>query len=243
MTSIFSIIAIVLLVVITITIISSCKNKGKKNRIVSMQNSPVTSFSSISIEGTFPVELSQSGENEWVKVEADDKLQELILVHNDGDQLIIEMKEDVSLSKTKKVKVYINFKNIHELNFNSVGNLNNSGILKLDSLELNSESVGKLDLNLEGKFLRANLKSVGVTNLSGIVDEVRINNKSIGALHAYGLKAKNLMIHNTSVGIAEVYADSTFHIRSSAIGNLYYKGPGAIKELNSEGIGKVEQRN
>lgn len=243
MKSIISTIATTMLIIMVAVTVSSCNNKGKKSKPVTMQTRPVSTFSKISIEGIFPVELSQSGEAEWVKVEADDKLQDLILVHTDGDQLTIEMKEEISLNKTRKAKVYINLKNISELNFNSVGNLNNTGILKLDSLELNSESVGKLDLNLEGKFLRANLKSVGVTNLSGIVDEVRINNKSIGALHAYGLKVKNLMIHNTSVGVAEVYADSTFHIRSSAIGNLYYKGPGIVKELNSEGVGKVEQKN
>jgi hypothetical protein len=173
-------------------------------------------------------------------VEADENLQELITIENDGDELVIGSDDNISIRRSKKLMVYVNIKKISELRNTSVGSITSSGALKFDSLEIKSESVGKLELQLEGKFMRANLNSVGLTKLSGKVDEVRINNKSVGALQAYELITNTLMIHNTAVGIAEVYADKEFYIRSSSIGNLYYKGPGALKELSSEGIGKVK---
>jgi hypothetical protein len=153
------------------------------------------------------------------------------------------MDKDVTINKSEKMKVYVNIKNLTELDFKSVGALTTSGQLKLDSLELSSESVGKLTLDVEAKYLRTNLNSVGATTLRGKVGEVRINNKSVGTLSAYDLKAGTLMIHNTAIGTAEVYADSAFYIRSSAIGTLSYKGPGVVKELSSEGIGKVSKVN
>jgi hypothetical protein len=220
---------------------SSCNTWVKKgNGKVVMQNRTVSSFSKIAIEGVFPVELSQDGGAEFVKVETDENLQDQIIVSNDGDRLMVTMKEEPSI-RAKKMKVYINIKKLSELDFKSVGALTTANQLKLDALEVNSESVGKLNMDIDADFLRANLNSVGSTTLSGKVREARINNKSIGSLSAYDLKAGTLMIHNTAVGTVEIYADSAFYIRSSALGTLYYKGPGVVKELSSEGIGKVKK--
>jgi hypothetical protein len=241
----FLITILIIAVISGIVAVSACNgcNSKRGNGQVIKQDRSVTSFSKISIEGIFPVVLSQNGGPEFVKVEADENLQEYILVRNDGDELIVETEDNVSIRKSKRLKVFINLKNISELNYKSVGSLITHGKLKLDSLEINSESVGKVDLDIDARFLRANLNSVGVTNLQGKVTEARINNKSVGALNAYDLKTQTMMLHNTSVGTAEIYADSAFFIRSSALGNVYYKGNGEVKELKSEGIGRVQKAN
>ena len=224
--------------------LSSChKFKKRGNGHITTEERAVTPFTKISIDGLFPVELSQDGGAELVKVEADQNLQSMISVKVEGNELIIKTSTDSSISNPSKMKVYINIRKINELNFNAVGSMITKGVIKLDSLNVNSESVGKLSLNLDADFLRANLNSVGSTVLAGKVREVRINNKSVGALSAFDLKAGTMMIHNTSIGLTEVYADSAFYIRSSSVGVLYYKGPGQIKELKSEGIGRVQKKD
>lgn len=235
-------IIILLLPFAAISLFSSCEGCGHRgNGHITKENRPVSTFDKISIEGIFPVELSQTGEPESVKVETDENLQQYIVVKNEGDKLLVKTKDKVSIPGSSKLKVYINIKNLRQLDFSSVGSLSTTNTLKLDSLDLVSESVGKLNLDIQADFLRANLNSVGSTTLQGKVREVRINNKSVGTLSAYDLKADTLMIHNTAVGTAEIYADKAFYIRSSAIGTLYYKGPGEVKELSSEGIGKVKK--
>jgi len=215
---------------------------GKKgNGHVLAEDRKVQPFTKLSIEGVFPIEVQQDGGTEWVKVETDENLQEYITVTNHGTELKVEMKDKPAIRKSTKMKVYVNVKDLKALNFNSVGELTTKGTLKLDGIEINTESVGKMNLGIDANFMRANLNAVGSTTLSGNVHEARINNKSVGALKAFGLKAQILMIHNTAIGIAEVYADSAFYIRSSAIGNLEYKGPGVVKELTSEGVGKVHK--
>ncbi len=236
------IIGLIILSLAGLFLLNSCEGFGRiGNGNVVTQNRTVSSFDKISIEGVFPVELSQDGNAEFVKVEADENLQDYITVTNEGDKLVVKMKEEASIHKSKKMKVYINIKKLSELNFKSVGSLKTVNQLKLDTLELNSESIGKLELDIDATFLRANLSSVSSSVLKGKVTEVRINNKSVGTLSAYDLKSGTMKIHNTAIGTAEVYADSAFYIRSSAIGTLYYKGPGVVKELSSEGIGKVKK--
>src|SRR6266516_5348552 len=55
----------------------------------------VQPFDELSLSGVFSVLLSQ-GSKEQVKIEADDNLQELFEVKNEGSKLIISMKKDVN---------------------------------------------------------------------------------------------------------------------------------------------------
>ena len=228
----------------TVLLLSSCHSFGKRgNGHVITDPRIVAPFTKVTIDGIFPVEITQNGGDESVKVETDENLQKSVVVKTDGDELIVTSDKDASIGKSTKMKVYINVKKISELNFKSVGSLTTTDMLKLDSLNISSESVGKLNMKLDAKYLHANLESVGSTNLSGNVYEARINNKSVGGLSAFDLKTKIMMIHNTSIGVTEVYADSAFYIRSSSVGALYYKGPGDVKELKSEGVGRVQKKD
>jgi Putative auto-transporter adhesin, head GIN domain len=236
---------IILLTVSTagIIMLSSCRSHWKPgNGKVTTEDRNVGAFNTVTIEGLFPVEITQAGDKEYVKVQTDQNLQSQISVKTEGNELIIKTENDETVGKSTKTKVFINVKDLKELDFKSVGSLSTNGIIKLDSLNLNSESVGKLKFDMDANYLHANLSSVGSTTLSGKVKEARINNKSVGSLSAFDLKAATMMIHNTALGITEVYADSAFYIRSSAVGALYYKGPGQLKELKSEGIGVVQKK-
>lgn len=222
-------------------LLTSCKSKKKMHEPVTTEERPVQPFTSIEVDGVFPVEISQNGGDGLVKVEATQTMQNRIMVNSNNGKLVITMEEGTDITDHNKPKVYINIKKINSLNFRSVGSLVTTGQLKLDSLYINSESVGKLNLDIEADFIRTNLNSVGATVLKGKVREARINNKSVGTLSAYELKAGTLMIHNPAIGSAEVYADSAFYIRSSAVGTLYYKGPGVVKEMDATGLGKVKK--
>jgi hypothetical protein len=229
---------------IALIALPSCHHFGiKGNGHVTTEDRTVSPFTKITVEGVFPVELSQTGGPESVKVETDENLQSTVVVKTDGDELIIKSAKEESISRSTKMKVYINIKKVSDIDFKSVGALTSTNTLKLDSVNLRSESVGKLNLAIDAQYLHADLESVGSTELSGNVYEARINNKSVGALSAFDLKTKVMMIHSTSVGVTEVYADSAFYIRSAAIGALFYKGGGDVKELKSEGIGRVQKKD
>ena len=53
---------------------------------------PVQAFDELKANGVYELQLSQ-GNKESVKIEADENLQELFDVHNEGSKLIIDMKK------------------------------------------------------------------------------------------------------------------------------------------------------
>src|SRR3954471_5806291 len=77
---------------------------------------PVSSFESLKASGVYELKLSQ-GNKETVKIEADENLQQYFNVHNDGNKLVIEMEKlkNKNLNVKTKMKVYVTFKNLKEL--------------------------------------------------------------------------------------------------------------------------------
>ena len=110
--------------------------------------------------------LSQ-GSKEEVKIEADDNLQALFEVKNEGSKLIISMKKDVNLNSKKgsKMKVYITFKKLKSMDLKTVGNVSSEENLSFDDLEINNKSVGSVDLKLTAQSVNIENKSVGDVKL------------------------------------------------------------------------------
>ncbi len=200
----------------------------------------VGSFDRITIGGIFQVYLSQ-GDQEQVKVVADENLHPVILTDNKGSHLRISMPNGVEIKKSKKLEVYVTLNNIDKLDISSVGNVATSSALQLENLDLSISSVGKTALALNCNQLDIQADMVGNVMLEGKANEVIIRNSGVGSLQAFDLEAKKLSIDNKGVGGAELYATDEISIHSRGVGQVKYKGEAVVKELEVSGIGKVKK--
>lgn len=191
----------------------------------------VQAFDEISISGVFSVLLTQ-GNQESVKIEADDNLQDLFEVKNDGSKLVISMKKDVNFNSKKKMKVYISFKNLKNMDLRTVGNISSDANLNFDDLKIQNKSVGSMDLKLTTQTLDIQNKSVGDVRLSGKANTVTIKNTGVGSIAASGFIVQSMDIENTGVGSAEVNAEKELKVRDSFLGKVVNKGSGTVKRIN-----------
>lgn len=226
---------------LTVTL-SSCDNSSQqqeKNPVTSDKRTP-GNFTHLHISSVCPVKLHN-----------DSACAVVVKAHeNDLKEIVTEVKNDtlfithhnISAGKNDEVpSIHIYVKGLRSLSYRGVSSLVFTDTIATDSLQLQTETVGKVKVKVKADFMRANFKNVGTTTLTGHVREARINNKSVGELEADALKAAILMIHNTSIGKATVYADSLFYIRSEAVGALHYRGPGRVAELKTTGLGEVKK--
>ena len=99
-----------LLSAITVTNLAAQeKDKDKEKTIegsgnVVTKNVAVQSFNELDVSGVFHLILIQ-GSKEAVKIEADDNLQDLFEVKNEGSKLIVGMKKDSHFNSKKKMNV------------------------------------------------------------------------------------------------------------------------------------------
>ena len=194
----------------------------------------VKPFDELSIGGVFNVFISQ-GSKEQLKIEADDNLQELFEVKNEGSKLIISMKKDVnfhSKGDKNKMKVYITFRNLKTMELKTVGNITSEENLNFDNLKIKNGSVGSVNLKLTAKTLDIENNSVGNFTLTGKADKAIIKHHGVGSFKASNLLVQTMDIDASGVGSAEVNAEKELKVKDSFLGKVSNKGSATVKRTN-----------
>lgn len=193
----------------------------------------VSSFTSLQASGVYELKLSQ-GNKESVKIEADENLQEYFNVRNEGNKLVIDMEKlkNKNLKNSTKMKVYVTFKNLKELELKTVGNVSSEEQLSFDDLDLTTKNVGNVDLNLSAKKLNLDSKSVGNVKLSGKATEAVVKNKGVGSFEASNFVVQTMNIENDGIGSAEVNAEKDLKVKDSFMGKVKNKGGATVRKMN-----------
>jgi hypothetical protein len=216
------------------------QKKVRGNGDVTTEVYDVKAFSELELSGVLNVFIGQ-GDKESVTVETDDNLHEYVIIENRGNTLIVDTQKRISIKRKKKMNVYVTVREIDRLKISGVGNVETSETIRLKDLDLRVKSVGNVDLDLEADKLYARLSSVGNVSLSGEIGKADIDNTGVGKLAAYDLHNEVLKLKASGVGKTEVYASKELAIKSTGVGNVYYKGDAVITDLNVRGVGKVKK--
>lgn len=220
--------------------ISAQHNRVRGNGDVTTEVHDVKAFSELELSGVLNVYIEQ-GNKESVTVETDENLHEYVIIENRGNTLIVDTQKRISIKRKRKMNVYVTVRDIDRLKISGVGNVETSETLHLKNLDLIIKSVGNVTLELEADNLDARLSSVGNVSLSGKIGKANIENKGVGRLAAYDLQNEVLKLKAAGVGKTEVYASKELAIKSTGVGNVYYKGDAVITDLNIRGVGKVKK--
>ncbi len=214
--------------------------KVKGSGTVTTEKREVSPFDRIEIDGVFKVFLSQ-GDNESAEVEIDDNLQQYVVLKNEGRKLVLEIKDDINFSKTTKNNVYITVKNINELDIEGVCTVETQTPLKCAdfSLEVNGVTNGNFEIYCDK--LNADLDGVGNIKLRGEATELTVKKDGVGSFNSENMKAVKVNIRNSGVGSASVYASEELSMKNSGVGSITYSGDAVIKDLDSDGIGKIKK--
>jgi hypothetical protein len=192
---------------------------------------PVQSFSELKASGVYELKLSQ-GNKESVKIEADENLQELFQVKNEGKKLVIDTKKmkNINLKSKNKMRVYITFTKLTDLELSTVGNVKSDGSLAFDDLDLDTKSVGNVDLQLTANKLNVTNAGVGNVTLSGKAQNTIMKNSGVGSVHAGEFVVQTMNIDNSGVGSAEVNAEKELKVKDSFLGKVKNKGNATMKK-------------
>lgn len=205
------------------------KTKITGNGNIVTKEVSVGAFDALSVSGVFELKLLQ-GSKEQVKIEADENLQDLFQVKNEGSNLKIEMKKGVNYTSKKKIKVYITFRNMKSLNLSMVGNVSTEDKLSFTNLKLENSSVGSVDLDLSAQDLDIQNNSVGNMTLSGKAQNAVIRHSGVGSFKASDLLVQSMDIEASGVGSAEVNAEKQLKVKDSFLGKVRNKGNATPKK-------------
>ena len=194
---------------------------------------PVSGFESLKASGVYELKLSQ-GDQEGVKIEADENLQPYFNVRNEGDALVIDMKglKNKNLKNKSKMRVYVTFKKLKALDLSTVGSVAAERELNFSDLEITNASVGKIDLNFTANTVKLKNSSVGSVKLAGKAQNAVFTNSGVGSLDAGGFVVQTMNIENSGVGGATVNAEKELKVKDNMLGRVKNKGAAPVRKNN-----------
>jgi hypothetical protein len=173
------------------------------NGVVSTYTYEVPTFSKLMVDGNFDVVLTY-GIQTSVTVKTDENLQKEVLIDTDGTTLFVRTKE--SVGNASAMTLYITVGNLRQIGFKDVLSVKTSEALWFTNLDLTLNTLGNTSIHLAAQKLNATIEGAGDLHLSGMVDELNVDNQGVGSLYTTDLRTKKMTIQSKSNRNIEIKA-------------------------------------
>lgn len=187
----------------------------------------VSDFNEIEISGAFKVFVSV-GNNESLKIIADDNLHEYIETRVIGDRLVI--KTTINIRRAKKRQIYIELKSLDEIDISGAIDLITKSTIKSERFKITASGAVDLDLNLNAEKIVADLSGASDIYLKGKTDKIIIEASGGVEIEAFELESRHFDLTISGAGYAAVYAEEKLDVTISGAAKVRYKGDPEISK-------------
>lgn len=178
-------------------------------------------FNAIEVSRGLDVYLTQS-ETEGIRVQADENLQEIIIVEVENGVLNIYADENIGTSSSKKVMV--NFKDITRISTSSGSDVISTNVITANELEIYTSSGSDVELEVEVESLICESSSGSDIKLSGTTNTFRADASSGSDIKAANLKALKTKAQATSGADITVNTSKELTASANSGGDIKYYG-------------------
>jgi hypothetical protein len=200
------------------------------------QDRQVSGFNKINISSAFHVMLTQ-GDKEALTVEADDNLMDNIITEVVGNELKIHCKRGGGHSK--KMTIYLTFKNLKDLEVSVAVELETTNHLKLQDLKLDISGAAEMKMDLEADRLDGDLSGASEMDLTGRVSSASIEISGASEIDALEMEIADLILDVSGASEAKVNVTGTLKVEASGASDVRYKGSPKI-DANSSGASSIK---
>lgn len=209
------------------------------NGQVIKQTREVQSFTGISASSGVNVYLFQGKENKVV-VEADENLQECVIVRVDGSTLKCYI--DCDIKRSKVLNVYVNFTELNKIEASSGAGVFGETLIITDQLRLNASSAA--DIKLETIVGNANAKASSGADilLKGKAGNLNANASSGANINAKGLVANTCEVNASSGSDIVVTVNESIDAKSSSGSDIVFYGNPQRQKISASSGADIKRK-
>ena len=198
-------------------------------------------FKRISTSSGFNVEL-KTGPVTEVVIEADDNVMKYLETSVSGDDLVIGLKGNVSLSNVH-LKAYITAPQIDGIKASSGAHVTVTDILKnAGKLSFDASSAGGITANLDAPEVDADASSGATIKLTGKTRSFEATASSGSNIKAGELLSENTKANSSSGSTCTVHASVSLDANASSGASVHYYGAANVQKTVSSG-GSVDKKD
>ena len=232
------------LIMATVLLVSSCDTESIRasNEITSVEYS-FSGYSGLQVSGNFEAYVRFSNSEERIEIEANEDLQDKILVSKEGNILKIRLKNNVSIRGNAMLKAYITTSEIS--NFQTSGNslIELENLLVTENISLQASGNSRFSGNVEAERLNADATGNSVLDVYGLTTNINAQLEGNSLMKDYDLFSENLTLRMSGGSEAFLSVSNTIDVDASGNSELNYKGDAEIIRERLSGNSKIRKRD
>ncbi|MEO7263642.1 MAG: head GIN domain-containing protein [Ferruginibacter sp.] len=201
------------------------------------------SFNKIKVSNAIDLYLSQA-DNESLAISAsEDRYKGNIKTVVENNTLKIYYEGDRSwLRKGHKVKVYVSFKELDELEASGASDVVIAGTLKAEILKINLSGASDLGGRIEAGYLDVECSGASDINISGHATIVKIRSSGASDFKDYDFVTDNCTVDCSGASDVKITVNKELSGHASGASSVYYNGSAVLKDIQTSGSSKVNKK-
>lgn len=135
----------------------------------------------------------------------------------------------------KNMLVEASMVDLKSVSLNAAGEIRSEGLLNTDSLFIENNGLGDVNLHLQSRFIDARTSTSGNIILSGKTNQLFAGVLGSGEVSAFDLFADTVIIENYGSGVIEVHANKMLQVNFVNPTTVRYRGNPNIITVGGEG--------
>lgn len=199
-------------------------------------------FHAIRVGSAFDVFLSQGADEAVAVSSSDPKVLEQIIVEVNNGVLHIGFAKGFRLNLgNKKLKAYISFKKINELNISGSCDVTIEGSIKTSDLKLGLSGASDLKGKLEVSKLTVDLSGASDLRVNGTATSLNVEASGASKFKGFELATDYCAASASGASDIKITVNKELTVRASGASDIDYKGAGVIKDLRTSGASSVSK--
>ena len=200
------------------------------------------SFSKIKVSNGIDIFLSQS-DNESLAVSAsEEKYIDNIVTVVEGNTLSVFYNGNKSWRGNRKMKVYISFKAIDELEASGASAIVVAGTIVAPKLHLKLSGASDFAGSVKTDDLEMDLSGASGVKINGVATNVNIENSGASDVKGYGLSTDVCTTKSSGASDVNITVNKELNVNASGASDVYYKGNAVVKNYHSSGASTVAKK-
>lgn len=142
----------------------------------------------------------------------------------------------------KKMKAYVSFKMLDDLDASGGSDVFTESVIKQDKLSIHLSGGSDLKAKVEINDLSLHQSGGSDVNISGTVSNLKIDASGGSDFHGYELVSDVCDIEASGGSDMHVTVNKELKANASGGSDIYYKGSGVIKEMRSSGSSSISKK-
>ena len=217
--------------------VSACRRSG--SGLVVRETISLSNFDRIEVDGPFNV-FVEPNDTPRVVIEADDNLQKLFKVEQNGSTVSIELRRQYR--NPSQQNVYIYTPSLTYWRQLGEGESRTLSALQGDRLEFIKEGQGNAKISTETRQLSIRANNRGNLFWDGETQKANISYEGSGQFEGFALGCDTLDLDFKGSDIFEITVFNEMSVRNTGSGTVVYDGSPVIRFLSNIGTGVVRPR-